>query len=667
MPSPAKSSRSIEAPEPPVVSFWGGAFWFFTAEGRARRHLLLAHRRPEESGLLDALKKDAESMLTNLDGVTGTAKPLLEQLLYYVAWRALAASSLEKVAETLASLDKVAPSLGSVPPLRLSLMDGLCAKPDNEGFLKQARLFMEDPRSVENQFTTEVLQVVDRVYTRMGADQCGKILKKAHRKITDRERLQTAITLCATPAVIESQDDARQIDAAHLDFSPLMMADAHLVNARRAECEEEIDLMLTLCKASHELVPSHPSAKYWLARANLYTYSRQRNPAEHIAESQIPANPAWKRLMLYVGVYRNPGARAAVTLLQILGANAADMGLTETRLAAGLVLLALENDPAATAIDHLKEVAQLCLLVQQRVGTMPWTQYFIAYKEVLVDKQYEAAHARLEPEAKGFPYPAAKNLYRVVQIMRGAPLAPGDAFGMIERAMHALTRPPANPALPAALPSLDLREVEKVTQQFPDSGEVAKTLALALRALNGGDAKAGPETQALQLSRSAPRWVLWLRGRVLNLTGDRSGAEKVTVETGSLFEAVCAKEAKLDADLGSARAALAQGSPEKAIKLLAALETEVNSTCVITDAWWGLLVKYWRGTAYAHAQDGKAAGVLAALAGTVFGPQAAGQLALLALQRGDMAAAAERLQGAPGWVCLGGLCKSIVACPDGLA
>ena len=104
-PIPTQTTRRLETPGCPAVSVGQRAFWFLSAEGRARHHLVLAHEQPADAQRLAAVERDAAAMRAKAGKLDAAGKSLTGSLLHYVAWRALNSSNLPKAAEALGVLE----------------------------------------------------------------------------------------------------------------------------------------------------------------------------------------------------------------------------------------------------------------------------------------------------------------------------------------------------------------------------------------------------------------------------------------------------------------------------------------------------------------------------------------------------------------------------------
>lgn len=662
-PVPTKHFRKVEAPQPPVVPYWERAVWFFTQAGRARHHLLLAHQHPEDARRLEAVEKHAAAMHRNYDKLDENKRSLLAEQYFYVAWRSLEGGRVTKAAEALACLDQFASTLPSVPSLRLSLMDTLTNASDS-GYLDQAKLFFADRRSSADKYTADILQVIDRLYCTFGAHNCRKVLENAHQTIRNRKIVQSAIALCACPAVIEREADNEMLSASDLDFSELMRIDAHLVNARLAECAGKIDTMRVEALAAYQLSPKSPQTIYWLTRANLYrepTGDRRISIEDGMTP---PDDTAWTRLMLLVALYSDRSIPSAHALLPVLHDQVGPIGTTEARLVSRIVRLALENNPAATLAGNLGIVSELCRAVSKKLGAQPWTEFLIAYKDILLDQNYQTARDRLQGDGvRG--YPGAEYLLRVALIMLGAPASPpqgreGDELALVETLMHTLFAPtPGSSAdLDALLQSSHPSAFDSLTTRFPATAEAIKLLWLAWFVVAGKAKDVTKDLSERRSAKSAPAWVVWLHSRLCLLTGKRSLSDsdqkmgdvfqlrKTRDTPGPLLEAVCAQEADIHSRWISGRHALTQGLHELAEAILTALDGVIASSCLLTVAWWRPVNTYWLGVSYAHTHDPKAYLLLETLADGILKSQAIGQLALLDLEKGDITAAEQRLRNA---------------------
>ena len=119
-------------------------------------------------------------------------------------------------------------------------------------------------------------------------------------------------------------------------------------------------------------------------------------------------------------------------------------------------------------------------------------------------------------------------------------------------------------------------------------------------------------------------------------------------ELGSLCEGVCAWEAAFEMGYAVARAALARGEARLAIAEFTKLRDALGNGSALSALAWSPSIAYWLGVAAAHAGDRAAARTtLREAVGTLKDAEARSQLALLAVQDGELGDAARWLEGAP--------------------
>jgi len=313
------------------------------------------------------------------------------------------------------------------------------------------------------------------------------------------------------------------------------------------------------------------------------------------------------------------------------------------------------------ACPHCKRNTRL-LVPRSVVALLPWAELNVALKELQVDGDYAKAFRRLEnPELAD--YAPAGLLAQVARLLAGSPntsTGDGDEKSLLpafESALNAVLGRP-EPAVPweALRAALSAELADPFLQQFPQLVAGGEVLAQVVRLL-GGDATNKEAILYCHVPANAPRWVGWLHARLGLLVGSIIPSDKVPLgasiaavsgnesKLGSLLDAVCTNEREIESRYASARTALAQGLPPKAIKILGAIDKEIDSACVLTKLWWRPLCTYWLGVAYAHEQSAEATEVLESLVGGIRSHEAIGQLALLDLQKGDTTAALQRLAG----------------------
>lgn len=684
VPMSASSARPVEVPGCPAVSFFKKAFWFCGAEGRAARALRLALERSDDARSLAAVEKHAASLHARLDKAGPTAKALLADLLYFVAWRFLATSDTRRLAETINQLDSLDPSLARVPALRLSLMDALLANADYDGYLNQAEQFVVHSRVADEASTVDLLETLNQVYTRMGAVACDKLMGKLNGQIQSRQAIQTAVALCACATVEDPPSDRNPIPPELLQFSTRMLAGAHLVNAGIAEARGDVENMLASAKAAHGLLPSCPRAGYWLVRANLQAGSPGADAVGAVPDAVLRADEPGERLKLLADLYRDCTMQTLSALAPLLRDERGVPGSAETRLIVKVMRASLAKIPSATTVVNIGTVAELCEALQLKVGQLPWTQVVIACREILLGRAYAAACARLEVPAVR-KHPGAVRLMRVAQILRGSPAKPDKAGGdddvtAIETAFRLLLSRASEGAI--VPPQIVLRQLnacksEILVSHFPDMADVVWMLTAGLRFASGEVAAVRQQLQTHRVSAHAPAWVGWMYARLRMLTdpvvpadrlpidGDPAESPAADCEPGTPVGLIRENELRFGPQLASGRRALRGGDPDTALRVLRSLAREIDSACLLTDAWWRPLVVYWLAVTHAHMQDEGAASVFESLVGGLRNDEALGQLALLDLQKCDLAAAAQHLERASQPVPSVGYAKALLLSRNG--
>ncbi len=127
---------------------------------------------------------------------------------------------------------------------------------------------------------------------------------------------------------------------------------------------------------------------------------------------------------------------------------------------------------------------------------------------------------------------------------------------------------------------------------------------------------------------------------------DVASLPSLFVELGEVCSTHCRLELGVELEFARARHALACGKAAAAAAGLRALLPVANSTSPLAEAWWRPLLTYWLGVACAQMGDAQAGELLESLVGGIRHHEALGQLALLDLQKGDVATAARRLESA---------------------
>ncbi len=515
------------SPEPPPLSLAGRLFWPFSLAGRARHRLLLAHRFPDDPHRVADVKTALDAMSAGLAKLSPAGQALRADLLVYLAWKSLACGETMQAAEYLLLVDDSFLAAEAKAALRWDLMGELWGEGSWDAYGIQAGLLLADAPATAPEWADVIPGVVQAIYERLSPAVCGSVLSKAHATLMQRPPLQAALALCACPEDFDHAAEATkwtaQIRPEDLAFSKIMAADAHLVAARAAEVQGDWAGMLNSCLHALRLAPAHSPVLYWLARAKLH--DAKANPLDHLADA-VSGDPRWDRLVLLFTLHQSPSVANADATRRMVEGKLGKLAQPEVLLLVELVRHALEAAPASSPPD-IETAAELCLAVQKRVGTLPWTQVPVAHKAVRLDREFKSAYELLEQRDIA-DQPGARRLARVARILAGTPQrpqtsSPDDALTAIELAMFQLLDAAAAHAAPGAMAifqGLSVHRQDAVHDQFPDLQWVTDVLLLASRVVNRDFPATYPDLQAMRLPDHAPTWLAWLYARICLLARD---------------------------------------------------------------------------------------------------------------------------------------------------
>jgi len=594
--------------------------------------------------------------------------------------------------------------------LRWSNMERLLVVNELRAYVEQARRFVADPL-VGRAEAAEVLKATRIVYEQVSPIDCAAVLSSANGLLGRSPVLKACLAVCQCPERFASAGEAAswasRVPLEHTAFSSRLKIDARLIHARAAEWAGNFDLMEKRASEAVGAAPGHLSACYWLARARLYHSGR--DPSEALNAARPPESVEWTRLRRQIDLYLRPHWDEAEAILPDLAATDATADTTERVLITRLLQPALSVDPWWDDVE-MDRAAGIAARVEAIVGRQAWAQPAIALWEIRHGRPYAAAIARLEAEDVRGVSPS-RTLCRLARVLAGCPVGDAEdrdeclevietamarALGAIpERHRHA-ARTDNDRQLWAALADT-LRS--PWCERFPALRAAVDVLRFAMAALLPGEAWPSPEIEGESRRRASP-WMIWLYARAVlarwlpaqaacvppgldlanplvarsvadrwmlygHVSGDvppaieqcrqrvesRAAAGKGRPETpfppGSLAGRLVERESHLrEACRANGEPVDASGRGEAAGRW-ATLLGDLAGMGLMTAAWWAPAVRYRYGVALACSGSPEAREVLEGLVEGPKGLEARAQLALLAVQRGDLETAERLLGDAP--------------------
>lgn len=595
-------------------------------------------------------------------------------------------------------------------PLRWSTLERLLDADDLRAYVEQARRLVADPL-VGRAEAAAVLKVIRIVYERVSPAECAAVLSAANDSLSRSAIVKTCLAVCQCPPRFASAKEAgswaSRVHPEHAGFSDCLKADALLIHARAAEWDGDWDLMERRAEESFEVAPGHLPAHYWLARARLHR--PDRNPAGGLDVARWPDSVEWTRLRRQIDLYLSPGLDGVEATLPDLADTEGAGDPMERALMVRLLRSAFRVDPLWDDAQ-VDRAAGLGERLQAILGRQAWTQPAIALGEIRRERSYAVAIGRLEAEDVRAVAPAPE-LSRLARILAGSPTGDAEGrsecFEAIEAAMfRVLAGRKGAPGLRPATSEDDralgasLGEIRHSPwcERFPALRATVDVLQWAMAMFLADEAFAAPAIEDPAPGHASP-WMVWLRARVVlagwiptqtaELPAELDGEDPLVarsvldrwmlyghvsgdvppaiarqrtllegqpadrdgfVEThglGTLVGRLLKTESSLRAACLSHRKQLAEGDKGEAAAQWQSLLGDLAGLGLATAAWWAPAVSYWHGVALAHAGSPEAWDALAALVDGPKGLEARGQLALLAIQRGDPAAAERLLGDAP--------------------
>lgn len=583
-PREQKLGDAIPSPYIPVrarVSFLARLFWRCTDFGRTRLNLWLAQRTPDSDKLRAALERRLPGLLKDLNDRKPEHKFVLRDTLLFLGWSDLQSSTFADVMLTLSVLDRRFPASTERLTLRWDLMQRLLQSRSYLNYQNQAGLFLADP--ISENFGGAVLETLVAVYTNLTWEQRLGIAQSAHSSLKADPRVRAAISQWQCPASFSSNHEAhewtQQTSQEHLDFAPIMKADALIALGRGAEWDRDWAGMEARAREALQIVPDCPEAVLLLTRSLLRQTGRTL--PEKLTKAALPDELRWQRLQLQCNLRKHGGLEQAEALIAQLPRVAGNGDLMELDLCILLLETALTT-PDARRPDQIAQCANLSSQLQKSVETyldrlpffnrycprcgesvesgrvmgktdafcpncrttiarkvpesaaawLPWTEVNLALKEIHVDRSYVRAFQRLEIPALKSYFPA-RSLAHIARLMAGSTRLPGQentARTSVDTLAYALNAVAGQVEIAAERQWNELQTslfaalADSSIREFPPLIAGGEILMLAVRLL-GGDESARENTLRYTVPEHAPLWAVWLFSRLVEMLIPGSDSE----------------------------------------------------------------------------------------------------------------------------------------------
>ncbi|MGE4088374.1 MAG: hypothetical protein AB7F93_09840 [Immundisolibacter sp.] len=703
-PQAAQCLPAAFVPAWPHPAWWQRPVWFATRAGRLR--LALAGARRAGDAACKALATGYERLQQRPMADPATQRWFIDQLLCGLTWIELRRQRCPQAAQWLARFDPTADAGPATFALRWELMTALHDAGQAQALLEQAAQFVADPLAVGS--VDAVQRTLDWVHRSLSSRGTLALLDAMLPALSGTPWAMACRAVCECPPCLDSAAQAQQwterARPGELGFSDSLQAQALVIAARAAEWAGRHDSMFALVATARRLDPTHEDVHYWQLRAALHWPGRAEAP-----RGTTPDTPPWRRLQAMLAVDRDanlPSARALLGLLDddLVRTLEAPEGETCLRL----LQRVLRVDPAWDDAV-LEPTAELCRRVSRCFGGQAWSECTLAFAELRLRADYQAAWARLHGW-RGHPSAELAQLSRVARVLAGDSPACEDLLALAREAdaiepawvdalpalrtareilalahraiahdsgtaegLRALLLPAATPAwarwvaLRTALLALGPQGLPVSLVDTPDAAVAWEfefwAAEVAPEDLGTHAAVAAGRRRLDALEASAPEQQAWIerlaalraaRADPLSAPGDdRAAAEPATPALARLFDiggsaaATFAAEIAIEQRYRVARRALRLQHLREAADCFDALEHELSSARGLTRALWLPLVVYWRGVAAARLGDPDAQTRLESLQGGCMAARARAQLAMLAIRQGDLDRAASCLRDVP--------------------
>jgi hypothetical protein len=515
----------------------------------------------------------------NLNAEKPERKPVIKDILLFLAWSDLRTGTLAGGERWLTELDRLFPASTERLALRWDLMQRLLQRHSYRDYQNQAGLFLSDAKSAD--FGGAVLETMGVVYTDLTWKQRLGLSDSVHPSLIADPRVRASVSQWQCPALFGSHREAhswmQRISPEHLDFAPRMKADALIALGRGAEWDRDWAGMETRARAALQIIANYLEAVFLLTRSLLRQAGRTL--PEELTTVALPDEPKWHRLRLQCSLREDGGLERTGALIAMLPqvADAGDLleldlsiRLLETPLTARAVRRPDHIAQCAELSSQLQNVAETFLsrlpffkcycarcaeaiefpremegptavcphcrknivpqVPQTAVAWLPWTEVNLAFKEIHVDRSYGKAFQRLEIPALE-SYSPARSIAQIARLMAGSPKPPAEknaAPASVPVLAHALRAVAGQVEMAghwselrtevsAALADPSLRE-------FPALAAAGEILALAVRLL-GEDPGARADILRCTVAEDSPLWSVWLFSRLVEALSRDSDSE----------------------------------------------------------------------------------------------------------------------------------------------
>ena len=671
------------SPDLPHSTFWLKCGWNFSRVGRIRLRIIRCCKKQLVDSTWKNLEKDSALLAELIKKGKADISEWHELILSCLVNHYIHAKDLKKGINWIMQLAKGFPGSAYIHHLRWAIVKQAVGDRETDVFFNQAKYFLIDKHVTINHIDA-IHFILLNAYEKGDKRKFIEILNCANEGIRYSSVILEAKALCQTPSDFSTVKEVREwterINPDTFAFSRTMHSDALIVSARAAEWSGNFNEMAELAENAYHLNSVGLNQNYWRLRSLL---QKAVFSDKGIVEDSVPEHlrQEWIRLRIEYALHRKPGLERAEDLLSTLSSCFSQMEAPEKNLSLKLLQKTLTVNLSSTA-KVIVDTVRLCKMVEDLSGRqLPWTQYSIAVKELIVDNSPAKALRRLNDIREFQSTSTVPIVKKVAQVIIGQSK---DCRSLMEKNLFSGMKDP-------------------LFLKIPLLGELRKIIAMPYRAINR-DPSVCDDLMDHYILPAAPPWFGWLFVRSCALALEPDDLMKIIkrigfrnrlvaweiarwadeggpfsarndpavlkakgliegiswgsfcespnemVGLGMLPDAVLSKDRALSAEFFSARNSIREGNMVIARKQLADILKDIGKSDPVIESWWKPLCEYWLGVAEAHMGTSESDDHLKHAVESWVGSKARSQLALLAVRDKDYQRAESWLQEAhPGY------------------
>jgi hypothetical protein len=242
----------------------------------------------------------------------------------------------------------------------------------------------------------------DVVYRYAGPKTCLELLSEACSCYNFRilSTSEAIIALCKCPNFFETEGEAlkwgKLIDTRIFRLSAAMFRDAHLVQTKVAEWQDNTAVMVTSAKKALEKDPTDAEANYWLIRSYLHSMGTLSSSLD--TKNKQPDDAKWERLCLAVELHKKKDFNSVQSLIPVIKGDFGKPDIQEQLLMLDLIKRVLKPDFVRNK-DDVKICAKLSENLRLLISGLGWATINVALHLIINEYEYDTAYKEIcKPE-----------------------------------------------------------------------------------------------------------------------------------------------------------------------------------------------------------------------------------------------------------------------------